>query len=316
MAIAIGTFVTTLAIVVGIYWLFVGRVEMREERTMRQRMAGTTRVIPAIVKPRTSYSSIGTLDRALVRLARQVDPLRRLIDRANVRVTPAAVLLASALVGAIAFAAARMMFPLPVQVAAGLIGLCLPVAYLRHLFHARVAAFEAQFPDAIDLIARSLRAGHALTTAMELVSSEAREPIGREFRLLFERQNYGMSLDDALKAFAERVPLIDAKFFVTAVLTQREVGGNLAEVLERLSAVIRERFTVKREIRVASAHGRITAWVLGLMAPVLAMALYVVNPDNLLVLTRDPIGVRLIFGAVFMQLVGVLFIKRIVNVEY
>ncbi len=126
--------------------------------------------------------------------------------------------------------------------------------------------FEDQFPQAIDLIASSLRAGHAFTTGVSMVADEVPDPTGAEFRLLYDQQNYGMPLPDALKAFARRVPLLDARFFITAVLTQREAGGNLAEVLDNLSTLIRERSRVKRQVRVASAHGRITGWVLSLHA--------------------------------------------------
>jgi tight adherence protein B len=176
--------------------------------------------------------------------------------------------------------------------------------------------FENQLPAGVELLARSLRAGHALATALELVGKELPPPISTEFRLLFERQNYGMSMGDAFKAFANKVPLLDARFFATAVLMQREVGGNLSEILEKLATVMRERFKVKREIRVASAHGRITGWVLGLLAPALVVVLSAIAPSLMTDLFSDPIGKDLILGAVLLQLVGIFFIRRIVNVEY
>ncbi len=126
----------------------------------------------------------------------------------------------------------------------------------------RPRKFEEQFPEAIELIARALRAGHALTTGLALVAEELPDPVGGEFRLVYDRQNFGMSMPDALHLFAERVPLLDARFFVTAVLTQRESGGNLAEILDNLGDVIRQRFRVKRQIRVVTAHARLTGWVL------------------------------------------------------
>ena len=140
----------------------------------------------------------------------------------------------------------------------GVVAGAVPFLWVRRKAKKRLALFEEQFPEAIDLIARALRAGHALPTALQLASEEVPDPVGAEFRLLFEKQNYGLSMTDALREFGERVPLLDARFFVTAVQTQREMGGNLSEVLDRLAAVIRERFKVKRQVRAVSAHGRIT----------------------------------------------------------
>src|SRR6185436_4543923 len=130
----------------------------------------------------------------------------------------------------------------------------LPTWYVRNAGKRRVRRFEEQFPEAIDLMARALRAGHALPTALNLVGQEAPEPVRTEFRVLHDEQNYGMPFPEALRSFAARIPLLDARFFVTAVLTQREAGGNLAEVLDGLAALIRERFKLKRQVRTLSAH--------------------------------------------------------------
>jgi tight adherence protein B len=168
----------------------------------------------------------------------------------------------------------------------------------------------------MDLIAGALRAGHAFTTAVSMVADEVQDPTGAEFRLLYDQQNYGMALPDALKAFAKRVPLLDARFFITAVLTQREAGGNLAEVLDNLAGLIRERSRVKRQVRVASAHGRITGWVLSLMPPVLAGIMVLIAPAHMKVFIEDPLGIRMVILAVVLQVVGTLAIRRIVNVEF
>jgi tight adherence protein B len=179
-----------------------------------------------------------------------------------------------------------------------------------------MATFEDQFPEAIDLIARALRAGHALSTALNTAAEEMPQPVGAEFRLLFDQQNFGMSLTEALRDFANRIPLLDARFFVTAVLTQRETGGNLSAVLDNLSSVMRERFTVKRQIRVMSAHGRITGWVLGLLPPVLAFILFILAPTHMGLLITDPLGRQMLMGGIVLQVIGVLIIRRIVDVEY
>jgi tight adherence protein B len=178
-----------------------------------------------------------------------------------------------------------------------------------------VRRLEEQFPQAVDQIAVSLRAGHAFATGLLMVAEEVADPLGAEFRLVYDRQNYGKPLPDVLKEFAERVPLLDVRIFVTAVLTQRETGGNLAEVLDKLSALIRERFKIKRQVRVVSAHGRITGYVLALLPPVVAALLYLIAPAHIMTLVQDPLGIRLVGAAIVMQIAGTLAIRRIVNIE-
>ena len=142
------------------------------------------------------------------------------------------------------------------------------------------------------------------------------DPVGTEFRLLYERQNFGAPIDQALRSFAERVPLLDARFFVTAVLTQRESGGNLSEVLDNLATVIRERFRVKREVRVKSAHGRMTGWVLAGVPPSMALAMFITSPDVMRTLVTDPLGARMIMAGVVLQVAGTLIIRRLVRIDY
>jgi tight adherence protein B len=199
---------------------------------------------------------------------------------------------------------------------AGAAAATLPLGVIRRVAARRMMRFEEQFPEAIDLLARAMRAGHALTTGLQMVGEEIGEPVGSEFRTLFEQQNYGMPLPEALRAFAGRVPSVDSRFFVTALLTQRESGGNLTEVLDNLASVIRERFKVKRQVRVMSAHGRITGWALGLLPPTVAGLLLLISPTHIRLLVDDPLGVQMVTVAIGLQVVGVLIIRRIVNVEY
>jgi tight adherence protein B len=166
------------------------------------------------------------------------------------------------------------------------------------------------------LLSRALRAGHAFTTALGMVAEELPQPIAGEFRLLYDRQNYGLPLNDALRDFGARIPLLDARFFVTAVLTQRESGGNLSEVLDNLASVIRDRFTVRREIRVKSAHGRITGWILAGLPPALVLVLTVLSPGYLAPLVEDPAGVRMAVVGVSLQIIGTFIIRRIVRIDY
>ena len=196
------------------------------------------------------------------------------------------------------------------------VGGFIPVFVVRVLAGRRMSKFEEQFPEAIDLLARALRAGHAFTTGLSLVAEEMPPPVGVEFKLAYDRQNFGMPLPDALRDFGRRVPLIDARFFVTAVLTQREVGGNLSEVLENLSQVVRERFRVKRQVRVITAHSRMTGYVLSLMPPLLATVMTVLSPKSMSVLWTDPVGIKMVVGAVLLQILGTLIIRKLVNIEY
>jgi tight adherence protein B len=312
-------FLFVFACVFGAYWFFVVRVEQQAARSVRQRL-GTTRKAPAVaalLKARERLSAVGPVDAVLKRVALNLDGVPRLLARAGLHITPGALILASVFCACIGmFAGMQVTGTVSVGLVAAVAAGCLPYLYVRRAATKRIAKFEEQFPDVIDLMARALRAGHALPTALQLAADEAPNPVGAELRLLADQQNYGMSLPDALKAFAARVPLLDAGFFVTAVLTQREMGGNLSEVLDNLAAVIRERFKVKRQVRVVSAHGRITGVVLGCLPPAVAFVLFLISPAHIRVLVEDPIGLYLVAAGVTLQCIGVLWIRRVVNVEY
>ncbi len=246
-----------------------------------------------------------------------LDPLATFIGNSGLSLTIGSFLLLTAVcaLGAAAFVSLYLPI-LWVEFVAALTAAFIPYWVVSFFKTRRIHKFEEQFPEAIELIARAMRAGHAFTTGIKIAADELPEPAGPEFRLLFERQNYGAQMPDALRAFAERVPTIDARFFVTAVLTQREAGGNLSEVLDRLAAVMRERFRIRREVRVKSAHGRITAYVLAALPPVLAVLMLLLNPTQMLILTTDPIGINLIIAGVVLQVCGVLLVRKIVDIQY
>jgi tight adherence protein B len=187
---------------------------------------------------------------------------------------------------------------------------------VRFMRKRRILKFEEQFPEAIELISRALRAGHAFTTGLKMASEEIPEPVGAELKNVYERQNFGEPLPDALRAFAERAVSVDARFFVTAVLTQRETGGNLSEILERLASVMRDRFRIKREVRVRSAHGRISAFVLAALPPSIAVVLLSSAPEHIQTLTTDPLGIRISILAATLQVIGVLIVRRLVDIKY
>ncbi|MGE5487438.1 MAG: type II secretion system F family protein [bacterium] len=191
----------------------------------------------------------------------------------------------------------------------------LPYARMRRARTKRLRTFEQQFPEALDFLARAMRAGHAFSISIEMLSDETPPPLGEEFRKVFNEHNLGLPIETALHNLTERVPLIDTKFFVSAVLLQRETGGNLAEILTKLAVVIRERFKVKGQVQAASAHGRITGTILTLMPVVLMMGLTVVSPSYLKGMAEDPDGRWLIFGAIVGIVLGHICIRKIIDIK-
>jgi len=191
----------------------------------------------------------------------------------------------------------------------------LPYLWLIVARRRRFAAFEEQFPDALDFLARAMRAGHAFSVGLELLPDESPEPTAHEFRRVYQEQNLGAPLETALKNLSVRVPSVDVKFFVASVLVQRETGGNLSEILMQLATVIRERFELKLQVRAASAHGRLTGLVLSVLPFVLIFALLFVAPGYLENFVKDSTGRYLLAGAVGAQFVGYFFIHRIVNIK-
>jgi tight adherence protein B len=175
--------------------------------------------------------------------------------------------------------------------------------------------FEEQFPEALDLLSRAIRAGHAFQTAMGMVADELPPPVGIEFRKSFEQQNFGLPLKEALHLLGERVPLMDVRFFATAVNIQRETGGNLAEILDNLAHVVRERFKILRQVRVHTAHGRFTGYVLLALPAALSVALMFISPDHMKTLFTHPMGRTMVMGAIVMQTVGFLWIKKVIKIE-
>jgi tight adherence protein B len=194
-------------------------------------------------------------------------------------------------------------------------GTALPILFLNFRRRQRFKKFEDKFPEAIDLLGRSIRAGHAFSTALELIATETEEPIAGEFRKLFEEQKFGLPLRDALFNLGERIPLIDVKFFGTAVLLQKETGGNLAELLDKLSYVMRERFKILRQLRVYTAQGRLTLMILMALPPILLLVLSVLNPEFVKPLFHDPLGHNLIAVGLVLQAMGYFMIRRIIDIK-
>ena len=190
-----------------------------------------------------------------------------------------------------------------------------PYLYVRHKRKKRMEQMEEQFPEALDFLARSMRAGHAFSISLEMLGEELADPLGQEFRALFNEQNLGAPLDIALRNFTERVPLLDVRFFTSSVLLQKQTGGNLSEILQRLAYVIRERFRLKGQVKAASAHGRLTATILTLLPVATMLGLLVVAPGYLQSMAEDSDGKFMIGGAIGAQILGNFFIKKIINIK-
>ena len=322
MTIVFATFIAILGLVLGAYWLFVERVDQSDEAALKKRLTPqeSAKDVPKafkLLKPVEHLSNMPQFNTVLGQLGKITAPLQRDLMQAGMTTTVGTIVLSALCLGLGTFVVVRMVaFNTLLGLGAGVMAFFAPFVYVRYKKNQRLKKFEEQFPEAIDLIARALRAGHAFTTGLAMAAEEIPMPVGQEFKLLYDRQNFGMPMPEAMRAFAARIPLIDARFFVTAVLTQRETGGNLGEVLDNLSSVIRERFKVKRQVRVLTAHGRITGWILAALPPCLAAAMFVISPTQMQILTNDPLGVQMIIVGLTLQVIGTIVIRKLVNIRY
>lgn len=242
--------------------------------------------------------------------------LTHLIEQSGVRTTPGGIIgVAVALGIGVAFFAMLFIRFWFVPPALGLLATCLPFLFLLNRRSARMRVFEEQFPEALDLLSRALRAGHAFQTALGMVGDELKEPVGPEFKKTFEQQNFGLPLREALTQLSERVTVLDVRFFVTAVLIQRETGGNLSEILDNLAHVVRERFKIQRQVRVHTAHGRFTAFVLLSLPAGLAILLSMLNPEHMAPLFRERMGQMSLIAAMVLQAIGFVWIRKVIKIE-
>jgi tight adherence protein B len=267
------------------------------------------------VRKEEMLSAVPWLNRWLLKL--EVAPrLRMLLYQADLKWTAGSLLLMSILCFMIPtyliyLRTGTLIFSL-------LIGLLLGAAPIVYVFHKRAKRFdkfEQGLPDTLDLMVSALRAGHSFNSALGLAADESPDPIGKEFRICFDEQNYGLELKTAMSNLSTRVPLQDLKIVITAILIQKESGGNLAEVFDKAAYVIRERFRLKRQVRVHTAQGRLTGWILSFLPVVLGIGLYLINPVSMSLLWTRPIGLKLLYVSGGMTIVGGLIIRKIVNMD-
>jgi tight adherence protein B len=288
------------ALVLGIWWFSSSAFRSADVDRLKARLLGTTKEKkkgsghgPALINPDQPLPSL------LVRLATRFNFEKRLsvmLEQAGSKMTVARLLQTCLLtaMGAGAF---------------------VPVAAMGHKRTKRMRQFEEQFPESLEFVARSMRAGHAFSVSLEMIHREFQEPLAGEFRRTFEEHNLGLPLDVALQKLAQRVPSLDVHFFVSAVLLQKRTGGNLAEILDKLAYVIRERFKLRGKIRAISAHGKMTGTALTCIPAGVAVMMFYVNPDYIRFFFLDDVGNLMLGGAVLLQLIGYGVIRKIVSIE-
>ena len=260
-------------------------------------------------------SEIPWLNRGLIKLQITAG-LKRLIDQADLQITVMRLVLFAGTAAALGYLAASMItISLPLKILCGLIAGALPFLHVISKRRKRLKKFLQLLPDALDLMARGLSAGHAFTEALQMVATEMPEPISSEFRKTYDEQNLGLSLKLALDNLVQRVPLLDLRMCVTAIMIQRETGGNLSELLEKVAYTIRERFRIMEDLKTLTLSSRWSAWLLCALPMFLAVYMSVMNPDYMNVMWRDPRGHNLLFAAAVMQILGMLMVRRIMRIK-
>jgi tight adherence protein B len=317
----ISVFVLGVGAVMGAYGAVTRLPGFMLQRKLNSRLEEVTAVDgsevtdgAALVKQRHA-GPLPALDRMVSETARG-SALAYWVEQSGVQISVSALLLiamgCAAIGGLIVASALRMGVGWPIGAMAGF---AMPFLFLRMKRTRRMRAFEEAFPEALDLVARALKAGHAFATGLKMVADEMPDPVGTEFRKTFDEQNFGLPLKDALANLTVRMPSIDVRFFSTAVLIQRETGGNLSEILENLAHVVRERFKILRQVRVYTAHGRLTGYVLLALPAFLGIALMFINPEHMQLLFQERIGHMMLGATVIMQTIGYFWIKQVVKIE-
>ncbi len=292
-----------------------------ENRQAQKRLKKRLRAITSEARQGTAtliqskyLRELSPLERLLERLP-GMERLHQLIEQAGKETPAYRVVLYSVCLGGISGVAGYLLLPQPLGVLLGLGVAAFPFMRLTRARKRRLARFEEQLPDALIIMARALRAGHPFSDAMHLVAEELADPIAGEFRIAFMEINYGGDVRGSLLGLLRRVQSVTVMIFVTSVLIQKETGGNLAELLDNLAAVVRERFRFQRKVRTLSAEGRMAGWILSLLPFALGGILMLINPEFIPMLTEDPLGRQLVVAAFVMVIIGILWLRKIVRVE-
>jgi tight adherence protein B len=313
-------FVSCLFLTYALY-LFTSRSSDRRRALLKERLADAIRSSAHSSDPDVQLareellSEIPWLNRSLVKL-QITSSIKRIIDQADVNITVMRLVLFSATAGVLAFLATSMISQsYLLRMVFGFIAGAVPLLHVLSKRKKRLNRFLHLLPDALDLMSRGLSAGHAFTEALHMVATEMPEPISSEFRKTYEEQNLGLSLKLALENLVHRVPLLDLRMCVTAILIQRETGGNLSELLEKVAQTIRERFRILEDLTTLTLTSRWSAWLLCALPALLATYMTAMNPDYMQVMWRDPRGHKLLAIASIMQLMGILMVKKILRIK-
>lgn len=312
------SFVAAVLFVEGAYltWnSYKGPESKRIVRRLRSMSAGSDDNAQASILKQRLLSEVPAMERLLLQIPR-IHQIDRLLQQSGLSWSVAFLLGASALTGLGVFMVASMFNQLPtICLILSAASSTLPSIYAVRARHKRLLKIEQQLPEALDLIGRALRAGHALQNGLKMVGEEMAEPISGEFRITSDEVNFGVSMQDALTNLTTRVPSTDLRYFVIAVLIQRETGGNLTELLDNISTIIRGRLKLLGAVRVLSAEGRMSAWILSILPFALAGVINILNPDFLAPLWDDPMGLKMMGGAGVMMALGVFWMWRIIKIR-
>jgi tight adherence protein B len=320
MLISFLVFLFALFLVLGAYLLATRGSDAKRAR-LQKRLAEAlmhsahTEDVEVVLARNELMSEIPAVNRALVSLQAALQ-LKKMLDQADLHITPSRLVMFSGMAGMLAALAASVISAsILLMFGAGLIAAAAPFLHVWWKRKKRFSQFLEHLPDALDLMSRALSAGHAFSEAMHMVSTEMPEPIASEFRKTYEEQNLGLSLKLALENLTQRVPLLDLRMCVTAVLIQRETGGNLSEILEKVAYTIRERFRIMGDLKTLTTSSRMSAWLLCGLPIFVTFAITAMNPEYMSVLWRDQRGHYLIAAALFLQVTGMLIVRKILRIR-
>jgi len=313
-------FLFALFLVLGAYLIATHSSDAKRAR-LQKRLADAllhsahTEDVEVVLARNELMSEIPWVNQMMVRLQTALH-LKRMLDQADLHITPSRLVMFSFMAGVLgALATSVLSAFIPLMVLFGFVAASIPFIHVWWKRRQRFHAFLELLPDALDLISRALSAGHAFSEALHMVSTEMPEPIASEFRKAYEEQNLGLSLKLALENLAQRMPLLDLRMCITAILIQRETGGNLAEILEKVAYTIRERFRILGDLKTLTTSSRMSAWLLCALPIFVAIAVTMMNPEYMSVLWKDERGHYLIAAALFMQITGMLIVRKILNIK-
>jgi tight adherence protein B len=320
MIISFLVFVFALFLVLGAYLLATHSTDQKRARLQKRLSeallhSAHTEDVEVVLARNELMSEIPWVNRTLVNIQAALQ-LKRMLDQADLHITPSRLLMFSVMAGMLgALASSVLTVLIPLIILVGLVCASIPFVHVWWCRRKRFTAFLEHLPDSLDLMSRALSAGHAFSESLHMVSMEMPEPIATEFRKAYEEQNLGLSVKLALENLTQRMPLLDLKMCVVAILIQRETGGNLAEILEKVAYTIRERFRILGDLKTLTTSSRMSAWLLCALPIIVALAVTMLNPEYMSVLWTDPRGHYLIALALFMQISGMLIVRKILRIQ-